>query len=305
MSGGAVVVAVPSWNGRQRTLACLASLARVRRPAIEVVVIDNASADGSAAAVRAAHPNVSLIEMRENRGFTGAANAGLAEARRRGARHCLLLNNDTAIAEDCVERLVAALEDDRRAASAGPTVLYQDRPETVWSAGGAVDWRRGRTLLLEHERGDRSRPDAPPRAVDFVTGCAMLLSMAAVETVGAFDERFFAYFEEAEWCVRAARRGWRVLHVPSARVWHGISPEAREASPLVHYYMTRNRLLFLRLTGAPASAWAHALAEAGRTLASWSVRPRWRHKRAQRNAVARALADFASGRHGRAPLPGA
>ena len=163
MSGGSVVVAVPSWNGRERTLACLDSLARVSRPALEVIVVDNASVDGSAAAVRAAHPSVRVVEMSENRGFTGAANAGLEEARRRGALHCLLLNNDAVVAEDAVELLVAGLDADPRAAAAGPTILYLDGPEIVWSAGGDIDWRRGRATLLLRNRFLRAPDVRRPR----------------------------------------------------------------------------------------------------------------------------------------------
>jgi hypothetical protein len=305
MTGGSVVVAVPSWNGRERTLACLDSLARVSRPALEVIVVDNASVDGSAAAVRAAHPSVRVVEMPENRGFTGAANAGLEEARRRGALHCLLLNNDAVVAEDAVALLVAALDADPRAAAAGPTILYLDGTEMVWSAGGDIDWRRGQATLLGAGEPDTGQFGHDPRPVPFVSGCAMLLRLSAVATVGPFDERFFAYFEDTDWCVRAARRGGRILHVPGARAWHRISPEAREASPLVQYYMTRNRLLFLRAAGAPASAWVYSLTEIGRSLLSWSLRPRWRHKRPQRDAVLRALLDYGRGRLGRAPLPGA
>jgi GT2 family glycosyltransferase len=129
-----------------------------------------------------------------------------------------------------------------------------------------------------------------------------LVRLAALPAVGPLDERFFAYYEDAEWGVRAARAGWRSLHVPAARIGHAIDPAARADSAQVHYYMTRNRLLFLAATGAGPQAWLRTLAgDYARTLASWSLRRRWRHRRAARAAMLRGVADYWRGRFGAAP----
>ena len=125
----------------------------------------------------------------------------------------------------------------------------------------------------------------------------MLVRRSVIERVGLLDERFFAYYEETEWCVRAARAGYLIVHVPLARIWHKISPHVRASSPEVHYYMTRNRLLFLKATGASWWVWGHVLLiEYLRTLISWSVKTRWRHKRPHRNAMIQAIADAGRGR---------
>lgn len=300
-----VVVVVPNWNGGEDTLECLRSLTTVDEPAIATIVVDNGSRDGSVAAVRAAHPEVCVEELGENRGFTGAVNAGLAFAARRGADYCLLLNSDATVAPEAPALLVEALERRPAAAVAGPTIYYRDHPGIIWSAGGSIDWRRGRTRMIGIDEVDDGQFGDDPRPVPFVSGCALLVRMAAVERVGAFDSRFFAYYEDVEWCVRCAHRGGRIRHVPRARAWHRISAAAREASPLVHYYMTRNRLLFLRSAGAPAAAMGAATLGTMRTALSWTLRPKWRHKRAHRDAILRGAADFWRGRFGRAPLPGA
>jgi GT2 family glycosyltransferase len=139
-----------------------------------------------------------------------------------------------------------------------------------------------------------------PRTVDFVTGCAILVRRAVLEQAELLDERFFAYYEETEWCVRASRAGFKIVHVPLAHIWHKISPAAQADSSLVHYYMTRNRLLFLKATGAGLRAWFHTLlAEYLRTLTSWSLRPKWRGKQVQRNAMLKAIVDFQRGQLGR------
>jgi GT2 family glycosyltransferase len=153
--------------------------------------------------------------------------------------------------------------------------------------------------MLGTDEPDVGQFGAEPREVDFVTGCALMARRAVVERVGMLDDRFFAYYEESEWCVRARRAGFKVVHVPTAHIWHRIEPEARDESPMVHYYMTRNRLLFLKLIGAGLGAWLHTLlAEYLRTLVSWTVKRRWRHKSLQRRAMVLAIADAWRGRWG-------
>jgi GT2 family glycosyltransferase len=136
--------------------------------------------------------------------------------------------------------------------------------------------------------------------VDFVTGCAMLVKRIALEKTGRLDERFFAYYEEAEWCVRARRAGFDIVHVPQAHVWHKIHVAAQADSPLVHYYMTRNRLLFLKASRAGLRAWLHTLfAEYLRTLVSWSLQPKWQDKQRQRRVMLQAIADAWRGHWGK------
>jgi len=320
-----VTIVVLNWNGLTDTLACLESLSHLDYPSYEVVVVDNGSSDGSAAQIRSRFLRegslVTLIENDENMGFTGGNNIGLRRALEGGrgalsdestarrlldepAAYALLLNNDTEVAPDFLRLLVEAAEADPSVGVAGPTIYYYDRPRVIWSIGGEIDQRRGRTRMSGLDMRDDGQFGQEVQDVDFVTGCAMLVRREAMENVGLLDERFFAYYEEAEWCVRMRQAGWRVVHVPRAHVWHKISPSARADSPLVHYYMTRNRLLFLRVTGAGGRAWLHTLlGEYLRTLVSWSVRPKWRGKRLQRKMMVRAIGDALRGDWGRFPAP--
>lgn len=297
-----VTVIVLNWNGLDVTLECLASLARLDHPVPEVVVVDNGSTDGSAEGVRAQFPKAALIETGENLGFAGGNNVGIRYALERGADHVLLLNNDTVVAPDFLRLLVQAIEADPAAGMAGPMIYFYDQPEVIWSAGGAIDWQRGCTWMVGLDERDEGQYDAV-REVDFVTGCALLARREAIEKAGMLDPRFFMYYEETEWCVRTARAGYKILHVPQAHIWHKIAPGAQADSPRVHYYMTRNRLLFLRAAGAGLRAWLHTLiVEYLRTLISWSVRPRWCGRRVQRQVMLRALIDFQQGRFGKVRL---
>lgn len=294
-----VVIVVINWNGGEDTLACLDSLAGVHYPECSVLVVDNASQDGSPERIRACHPEVLLMVSRVNLGFTGGNNLGMKAALQRGADYVLLLNHDTLVSPDFLEEMVAVGEADPSIGVLGPTIYYHARPGVIWSAGGAIDWKRGTTQMIGMNEVDRNQYGMKPRAVDFVTGCAMLVKREALEAAGLLDESFFAYYEEVEWCVRIRRAGYAIVHVPGAKIWHKISPEAREASVAVHYYMTRNRLLFLKKTGASGLAWVHTLiGEYLRTLLSWSLRPKWRYKREQRRAMVQAIWDYFHGKTG-------
>jgi hypothetical protein len=295
-----VAIIILNWNGLEDTLQCLESLSRLDYVNYEVVVVDNGSTDGSVPAIRDSFPGATILENRENLGFTGGNNVGLRRALAQATDYALLLNNDTEVAPDFLRRLVDVADADPAVSIAGPTIYYHERPDVIWSAGGAIDWRRGSTRMVGIDERDGGQFGTEPRVVDFVTGCCMLVQRAVLEQVGLMDERFFAYYEETEWCVRARRGGFKIVHVPGAKVWHKISPPAQADSPFVHYYMTRNRLLFLASTGAGLRAWGHTLVtEYLRTLLSWTFRPKWRGKRVQRQMMLRAVGDAWRGRWGR------
>lgn len=295
-----VTIIVLTYNGVSDTLACLASLRRLDYPAarVQVVVVDNASSDATVAEVRTHFPEVVVVENGANLGFAAGNNVGLRYALVRGYDYALLLNNDTEVAPDCLALLVAAAEREPQVGVVGPTIYYYAAPEVIWSAGGRIDWRRGTSLM--DGTGERDAGQYPAvRAVDFVTGCALLVKRAALAQAGLLDERFFMYYEETEWAVRVRRAGFTILHVPQARLWHKIPLDARFDKEYLAYYMTRNRLLFLRAAGASPGTWAHALVVQDlRTYASLCLRPKWR-TRAGRVGMRLGWCDFWRGRFGR------
>lgn len=295
-----VAIIVLTYNGIADTLACLASLYRLDYPSerYEVVVVDNASRDSTPAQVRSAFPQAIVIENGANLGFAAGNNVGLRYAQTHGYDYALLLNNDTEAAPDMLEQLVATAEADPAIAAVGPIIYYYDAPQRVWSAGGYIDWRRGICRMAGEEE---DRGQYPARTVDFITGCAMLIRVAVLGKVGLLDERFFMYFEETEWCVRATRAGYACSFTPAAKVWHKIPLNARFDREYLAYYMTRNRLLFLRATRANWRTWLDALMlQDLRTYFSLWLRPKWRTRKG-RIGMGLGWFDFWRGRFGPAP----
>jgi GT2 family glycosyltransferase len=296
-----VGVVVLNWRRPREILACLASLEAQDYPSYEIVVVDNDSANGSVAEIRRQYPAVRVIENGRNLGFAGGSNRGIDSLMRRGIDYVLLLNDDATCEPRLLSRLIDHAEAEPEIGVVGPTIFYADAPgNIIWSAGGVID-RIGRPRHVRVDEPADGSP-APARDVDYVTGCALLIRRDVIETVGVLDERFFAYWEEAEWCARARAAGFRVVHLPAARVWHGLRQQDRETSHVYQYLMTRNRLLYLECAGAGRAAIVGAALEILRTALSWGVKPRHRAMRAYSGTLLRAVWDFARRRFGPPPL---
>jgi GT2 family glycosyltransferase len=294
-----VCTLILNTNRRADTLACLASLAASTYPNNQLVVLDNASTDGSAEAIGAAYPAVQVLPLAENLGYAGNNNVGLQFALDQGVDYALVLNEDTALAPDCVAALVAAAEADPQVGLAGPLIYHADEPTIIQSAGGYLDptWHACHYGQNEPDHGQF----AAPRTVAWLSGCALLARCAMLTQIGLLDASYFYFWEETELCLRAGRAGWRVLHVPAARLWHKGVQRDYQPKPSITYYAMRNRLATLARHRAPAGVWLAAWSEAARTLASWSLRPRWRDRRAHRDALWQAVWDYWRGRMGPAP----
>jgi GT2 family glycosyltransferase len=294
-----VFTVVLNSNRRTDTLECLASLSRLAYPNHAVVVLDNASTDGSVEAIAAAFPSVQVMPLTENKGYAGNNNVGIRAALEQGADWVFVLNEDTILDPGCLSRLVEAGERDPAIGIVGPMVYHHNEPAVIQSAGGRLDawWFGSHIGQNEDDHGQY----AEPREVDWISGCAILVRRAVIEQVGALDERFFYYWEETEWCVRARRSGWRMVHVPAAKLWHKGVQRNYDPGPPVTYYNTRNRLLMLSKHRAPLAVRLMAWWQIARTLASWTIRPMWRSKRQHRDALWRGAMDYLSRRWGQMP----
>jgi len=183
---------VVNWNGREVLEPCLRTLLASSYQNLSVLVVDNASSDGSAQFVRQEFPSVRLVEQSENLGFAAGVNAGLELALDEGAEYVLLLNNDIELDVNAVSALVDAARAHPRAAFTGPLIYSADRPSVIWSAGGAVSFW---TCSIHHLglREEDVGQYADVREVGYVTACAVLASAEAVRVVGMMDEGYYMY----------------------------------------------------------------------------------------------------------------
>ena len=294
-----IAIVILNTNRRQDTLECLASIEKASYANRKTIVLDNASTDGSVEAVRSSYPTSEIIELSSNLGYAGNNNVGIEAALKAGADWVFVLNEDTTLAPDCLAHLAEVGESDPQIGIVGPMVYHHSEPAIIQSGGGRMDrsWNVWHIGQHQPDQGQFNRP----QQVDWISGCAILVRRAVIEQVGALDARFFYYWEETEWCLRARERGWRILLAPQAKLWHkGVQRDYCPA-PSVTYYSTRNRLLMMSKHRAPLIAWVLAWGQILRTLISWTVKPKWRSKRDHRDVMWRAILDFLHQRWGRMP----
>jgi N-acetylglucosaminyl-diphospho-decaprenol L-rhamnosyltransferase len=279
---------VVNTNGRQDLLACLAAIERTRPAGIETetLVLDNASSDGSADAVRALGENIRLIELTRRTGKAANDSTLLAEAR---GRFCLLLNEDSELRPGAVEALIAALEAEPAAGAAGAQLLDAEGEPVpcAWRFPGVATAAAG--PLFMHRLFTVQSGGRVTRRVDWAQSSALLVRRDAAAEVGYLDPDFFVYYDECDFCKRLAEAGHPTLFVPAAEAVHRdqLSTDLSAGLPrIVEFHRNRDRYMRVHHSRAAAlavralTAWAYAL----RALAA-TVIPRqpagiyWAHAR--------------------------
>lgn len=251
-----MTVVIVGYNTRELLLDCLRSIYdQTRGVTFDVIVVDNASRDGSVAAVARAFPQVRLIANGQNRGFAAANNQGLRIAR---GRYILLLNPDTVILDNAIAGMVAFADRHPEAAVVGCQVLEDERTiqRTCFSFPSVLG------LLLTGLRLNRlfprsrffGRPDLAwwdrnsPREVDVVSGMFFLVRREAMDQVGLLDEDYFVYAEETDWCYRFRKAGWHCLFAPEARIIHrdGGNKSTDQVPVRMYVQLQKSLLIFYR-----------------------------------------------------------
>lgn len=231
-----------SWNRRDETLACLASLKGLSYPNKRLLLVDNGSSDGTPEAVGSRIGDVQIILNEKNLGFAAGCNVGLRYALKQGADHVFLVNNDTEVDSGALGHLTELTAPD--VGMVAPKIYYAEAPDRVWSVGGECHpW------TLEKIGDARGQVDNGQwnqvLERDYFVGCALLLSRRLLTDVGLFDERFFMYYEDSDLSLRARNAGFRLLLAPKAQVWHKVATSSGGTdSPNERYWMARSSVLF-------------------------------------------------------------
>jgi N-acetylglucosaminyl-diphospho-decaprenol L-rhamnosyltransferase len=289
---------IVNWNTADMLCRCLDSIGRHVGIRHETIVVDNDSADGSVDRVRRGFPGVRVIPAGSNLGFARANNLGLAAAR---GRYLFLLNPDTAVRPGAVESVIAHLEAHPDAGIAGPTLWNPDG-----SIQGSVQRRPSlrtefvrQTMLhrVLHRRGDSVRVGGPTRRVDVVTGAALCITRVCFERIGPMDGSIFLFYEDTDWCCRAADAGFGVWFVECAGVLHEKgAASGGEARTRTLLDSLRGTILFFRkhhgggsIAALRAIALAGATARGLRAAALWTLGRNRSEQRARLKAYGRMI----------------
>lgn len=235
-----------TWNQRQDILDCLASLDRLTYPNYRIIVVDNGSTDGTAEAVRALYPDVELIVNPRNLGFQGGFNAGLRCALETGADFAFVMNNDTLVQPDILDELIKYAQP-ADVGMLSPKIYYFAEPDRIWTVGGDRHPITFEMVNKGENQMDRGQWDQVIER-DYLIGCAMLLKRSLLEEIGLFDVGYHPiYYEDADLCMRARQAGYRLLMVPTAKMWHKVSRSGGGFdSPRQRYLMARHSVRFFR-----------------------------------------------------------
>jgi len=236
-----------NFNQLPVTMELLASLRQLTYPNVEVIVVDNCSATDPTREIKSIYPQVMVVASPQNLGFAGGNNLGIKASK---GEYLLLLNNDTEVAPDFLEPLVDLLKNNPGAGAASPKILYYNSDNIIQYAGSTcVNPLTGRNKRLGFMEKDMGQHDQL-RETDLAHGCAMMVPKKVIEKVGLMPELFFLYYEEIDWCETIKRAGYRIFFVPDSTVYHKESMSVGKNSTLKTYYMTRNRLLYMRRNSA-------------------------------------------------------
>ena len=245
-------IVILNWNVRELLERCLASL-RSDRCDLEIIVVDNASHDGSVAMVRAKYPQATLIANAENRGFTGGNNQGIAASH---GRYVLVLNPDTEVLGDALDRLVTYLDDHPDVGALGPQLLNPDRSiqssrrrfPTLTTAFFESTWLQGVAPrgILAHYYMDDVLPDHT-HEVDWLNGACTIFRREVIDRVGGYDaQNFFMYSEELDLCRRVKEAGWKIVYLPEAQVVHYVGKSSDQAGAARHIYFQTSKVHYFR-----------------------------------------------------------
>lgn len=237
-----ISVIIVSWNTKKITLDCINSIyhSHCERENLEIIVVDNASTDGSVKAIEKAYPDVIIIRNQENLGFAKANNIGIKRAQ---GNYITFINSDVIVQNGCLDTLVSFLENTSKAGLCGPKILNKDlsyqlsvqKTPGIWNTFIEAIGIHNYFLTLPLLSGTFIKVESDkPRKVDILTGCFWMVRKNALREVGPLDESFFFYGEDKEWCIRFKRKGWENWYIPQANAIH-LGGASSKSMPVDYY----------------------------------------------------------------------
>lgn len=237
-----IAIVILNYNGKEDTLACLASLQQMTDQDYSCIVVDNGSKDDSVDAIRTAFPHITLLETGQNLGFAGGNNIGIEHALQKGAEYIVLLNNDTLVDPDFLTAFLTAAQQKSGVGIFGARARRFYEPDKLDHLGGVWNPHKAAFDLVGLNAPLDFRYEGN---LDYVCGCATLIRRSVFETVGLFEPLFFLYWEEADLCARARRAGFSIDVCDEATLRHKVAASMTGGKPHIAYFWWRNRLLWM------------------------------------------------------------
>jgi len=231
-----------NWNGKEDTIDCLKSLKNITYPNYEVIVIDNASTDGSVEEFQEL-VDIKLIVNKENLGYSKGNNVGIQYAINNKADYVLILNNDTVVDPHFLSELVKIANSNEKIGILGPKTYYAEPDNMIYYAGAKINWYTGQPKHIGQKKIDDEQFNQI-KNVDFVAGSCMLIKREVIEKIGMLPTDYFLLWEDIDYSVKANRNGFELVYVPSSKIWHKESVSIKKIKTYRIYYSARNRLIF-------------------------------------------------------------
>ena len=229
-----VYLVVLNWNGYADTHECLESLRRLAYPNYKVLVVDNASSDDSAVLIAATHPEVELVGCTANRGIAAGYNAGIKTALARGATYIMPMNNDLVCDPLFLAHMIHTQQAWPTSGVVMPKIFYYAERDRIWSAGAYARWMPSNIVM----RG-RQQLDGPAFAADtelsFAPSCCLLLTRALAERV-SFDEGYFFYYDDWDFCMATRKAGYTLCYAAQAHLWHKVSRSTKRSALALRWW---------------------------------------------------------------------
>ena len=240
---GLISLIAINYNQSQVTFELLESLKNLEYPRYEVIIVDNGSPDRSIEKIRTEYPDVIFIESKQNLGFAGGNNLGLAHAK---GEFIFFINNDTELLSNTLNPLVEKLRESDKIGMVCPKIRFHYQPDTIQFAGyTALNKITIRNNLIGYREKDVGQYNES-RKTPFGHGAAMMVKRDVIQQVGRMADIYFLYYEELDWCTRIINKGFDIWYVPDSLVYHKESISTGKMSPLKIYYISRNRILYTR-----------------------------------------------------------
>ncbi len=242
-----VGIILVNYNGAKDTIECLKSLKNIHYSNKYIYIVDNNSNEEDVEYLENSinYSGVKIIKLKENLGFSGGNNLGIREAMADGCEVIGLLNNDTIVESDFLNRLVSKLFLDRKTGAVVPQIRDYYQRDKVSYGGGEINYLKGSVFIEGINRYDDSINNTE-RFITFGHGCCLFMKVEVVSKVGLLPEEYFLYFEDADYSIRITKIGYKILYCPESIIYHKESASTKKGSDNFQYYFTRNRFYFIK-----------------------------------------------------------